>query len=280
MPYKPGIGTERRNSLMTRLAVITLFLLMTLIPVPTVTTAQQAPLQYAVKFVCGKSDGDVVAPGQYFTAINVHNPTEKAISFLKKFAVALPGERPGPVSPFFGARLGGDQALEIDCSDIFERVPARADFVKGFVIIESDVELDVVAVYTAAGATGAVETLDIERISPRRRTADRPDLVVRSIDKVEFVPGSLNLRITLRVANMGSANAGTSLTRIKTDNGVPIDVATPALGAGDSVMLTTTVTQNQNCFDPDCTVCGTADATNLVGESDETNNKTCETIPG
>ena len=31
--------------------------------------------QYAVKFVRGKSAGPVVAPGTYFTAINLHNPT-------------------------------------------------------------------------------------------------------------------------------------------------------------------------------------------------------------
>ncbi len=57
--------------------------------------------QYAVKFVCGKSEGKIVAPGKYLTAINVHNPTEKKIGFRKKFAIALPHEKPGPVSKFF-----------------------------------------------------------------------------------------------------------------------------------------------------------------------------------
>ena len=37
----------------------------------------------------------------------------------------------------------------------------------GFVILQSREELDVVAVYTAAGATGQVETLHLERVSPR-----------------------------------------------------------------------------------------------------------------
>jgi hypothetical protein len=31
--------------------------------------------QYAARFVCGKSAGQVVAPGVYSTAVNVHNPT-------------------------------------------------------------------------------------------------------------------------------------------------------------------------------------------------------------
>ncbi len=75
--------------------------------------------QYAVKFVCGKSEGRVVAPGQYWTAINVHNPTYSPIKFRKKIAIALPNEKPGPVSPFFEAKLDSDEAFEIDCEDIF-----------------------------------------------------------------------------------------------------------------------------------------------------------------
>ena len=36
---------------------------------------QESPaFQYAAKFVCGKSAGHIVAPGVYFTAVNVHNP--------------------------------------------------------------------------------------------------------------------------------------------------------------------------------------------------------------
>jgi hypothetical protein len=33
--------------------------------------------QYSAKFVCGKSDGKVVAPGEYWTAINVHRARQK-----------------------------------------------------------------------------------------------------------------------------------------------------------------------------------------------------------
>lgn len=58
---------------------------------------------------------------------------------------------PGPVSKFFDEILGPDEALEIDRKDIFKHADTNIDFIKGFVIIESDVELDVVAVYTAAG---------------------------------------------------------------------------------------------------------------------------------
>src|SRR5215469_16666516 len=113
---------------------------------------QQSVMQYAVKFVCGKSDGTVVAPGEYWTAINVHNPTSLPVKFKKKFAVGFPSERPGPVSKFFDAKLEPDETFEIDRKDIFAHVNTNLEFIKGFVIIETVVELDVVAVYTAAGS--------------------------------------------------------------------------------------------------------------------------------
>jgi hypothetical protein len=74
-----------------------------------------AAFEYAAKFVCGKPGADELAPGVYFTAINVHNPTERDVKLRKKIAIAGRREEPGPVSEFFDARLGPDQALEIDC---------------------------------------------------------------------------------------------------------------------------------------------------------------------
>jgi hypothetical protein len=129
---------------------------------------QRIIIQYAVKFVCGKSKGVVVAPGQYWTAINVHNPwhgKEGEVHFRKKVAFASPvTDVPKFEEPF--TKLQPDQALEIDCNEIPEQ--AGVDFVKGFVVIQSDRELDVVAVYTAAGVDGQIETLHTERVSPRR----------------------------------------------------------------------------------------------------------------
>jgi hypothetical protein len=175
--------------------------------------AEQVTFQYAVKFVCGNSPGTVVAPGAYFTAINVHNPTYRVIGFRAKIAVALPGLTPGPVSKFFDARLGPDEALEIDCSDIFKHAETRADFLKGFVVIETDdVELDVVAVYTAAGRDGQVTTLHSERVPPRRR-----EVGVRKVC-VDFEP-------PLAVGTEYGAPAGHSSGDVVfTTNGVPVSV--------------------------------------------------------
>ena len=130
-------------------------------------------LQYAVKFICGKPGTPVVAPGLYYTAINVHNPAHETVQFQKKIAIALPSEKPGRVTRFFDTKLGPDEALEIDCPDILKHAGEKGyagekGFLKGFAVIETTSELDVVAVYTAAGTTRTVETLFMERVSPRR----------------------------------------------------------------------------------------------------------------
>ena len=140
--------------------------------------------QYAAKFVCGTSDGKILAPGIYFTAVNVHNPTYKEINFRVKVAVALPGLQAGPVSEFRDAKLGPDEALEIDCPDIFSpnifQFPTRKRprFMKGFVVIESPVELDVVAVYTAANTKKQVESLHMERVPARQVVASTREACV------------------------------------------------------------------------------------------------------
>ena len=81
-----------------------------------------------------------------------------------KFAIALPGEKAGPVTPLFYAYLRPGQAMEIDGPDIRRHVQFPAPFLKGFAVIESLTELDIVVVYTAAGEHGHLETLEIERV--------------------------------------------------------------------------------------------------------------------
>jgi len=150
---------------MKRAALSALFLLL----IPAGARCQElGRFEYAVKFVCGKAPGSVVAPGVYYTAINVHNPNEKGFAFRKKIAIALPSEKAGRVSKFFEAKLGPDEALEIDCPDILRHADSGG-FLKGFVVIESDLALDVVAVYTTAGATERVGTFFMERVPARLR---------------------------------------------------------------------------------------------------------------
>jgi hypothetical protein len=228
--------------------------------------------QYAVKFICGKSDGEILAPGVYFTAINVHNPHYAPVTFRKKVAIALPGEKPGKVSGFFRARLGPDEAFEIDCADIRKHAESDERFIKGFVVIESPVELDVVAVYTASGATGQIETLDIERVSPRRLEVGLPDLIPVPDPQpgVGFCRRDEKGNLIVTVLNQGTAGAGPSVTEVDFGAFGVFSLPTPALAAGASVDLLFPIPPG--CFRPDCSFRITVDANSQVVESNEGNN--------
>jgi hypothetical protein len=133
--------------------------------------------QYAVKVVCGEvfaSQDNVptpVAPGRYWTAINIHNPN-KCQTARFRWKVAVAGVEPGIVSMYQRTPpLEPDRALEIDCPQIIRAAtPPQQQaprFVKGYVVIESDVELDVVAVYTSSpGACGPL-SFHMERVQSR-----------------------------------------------------------------------------------------------------------------
>jgi hypothetical protein len=142
--------------------------------------ASLAKFQYSAKFVCGVNDQDPrrVVPGWYATAVNVHNPTNKQISFRKKIALTYPPaeQRPGKVSQYIVDNLGPDEALAVDCEEIpIEFFGAAAGpYVKGYLVIESKTSLDVTAVYTAgtlgdAAGIPSVRSIDVERVPERRQ---------------------------------------------------------------------------------------------------------------
>jgi CARDB/BNR/Asp-box repeat len=237
-----------------------------------------APFQYAAKFVCGKPGGGELAPGVYFTAINVHNPTERGVRFRKKVAVAGRRERPGPVSRFFDAKLGPDEALEIDCPDIRRHAGVHEEFLKGFVVIESETELDVVAVYTAAGEDRQVETLHVERVPPRRAQAGLPDLIPLADPKTGFCKRDNKGNLIVTVKNQGSADAGASTTTVVFGPGGTFSKPTPPIAAGASVNLTFPIPAA--CFNPECSFRIIVDSGNQVTESNEGNNTASGTCLG
>lgn len=139
----------------------------------------RADFQYAVKLVCGvikpDTQGRPLPPGHYFTAVNVHNPSRcDSVTLRWKVAVGLPTPRIGTVSPFADVTLGPDEAVEIDCPNVMEqlaRAGFKTEFVKGWVVIETPAELDVVAVYGGAESPGRpLNTFSTERVCPRRMT--------------------------------------------------------------------------------------------------------------
>jgi len=134
--------------------------------------SQQPPVIYVAKFVCGRAATVAnvpppVATGFYFTAINVHTLVEN--KFEKIFSIALPGEKVGRVSRPVTETMKPNEAMEIDCPDISRHLDVSSGtFVKGFVTIQAERDLDIVAVYTAAAsATGNVVALEVERVPKR-----------------------------------------------------------------------------------------------------------------
>src|SRR4051812_17094505 len=131
--------------------------------------------QYAAKFVCGKASDEQIrffnfAPGEYFTSINVHNPARTAsVKYRKKFALAETSEQAGHISAWFRGGLKADEAMQIDCVNIYRHLGIQpGTFIDGFAVIEISTrqQLDVVGVYTAAGNAG-VSTMSTERVTGR-----------------------------------------------------------------------------------------------------------------
>jgi hypothetical protein len=135
--------------------------------------------EYVVKFVCGSAlqeGGPGVQPvvkGEYATSINMHNPSNKSVSFAWKVATAWARNQPGlteGVSDFRKVHvpLYGDEARAYHCANFLaaERI---SGFSEGFMVIASPSELDVVAVYTARAPDGHVTTLDVEEVQPKKR---------------------------------------------------------------------------------------------------------------
>jgi hypothetical protein len=173
----------KRSNLIT-VTVTSLILTSLSLTAPLTQAQTQVTLStYAAKFVCGKGDQRIVSEGQYFTNINVHNPSpfNRAV-YIKRFAIALPDEKPGKISNFFGAFLGPDEAMTIDCENIYKhtQVPS-GQFLEGFALIYALAELDVVSVYTAGHS--AVETVHTERVPVRRLVIGRSNAMAQRLLK-------------------------------------------------------------------------------------------------
>lgn len=223
--------------------------------------------EYVVKFLCGFSEGEALVPGAYRTDINVHNPNEEGFEFEWKVAVARPDE-PGEVTAFDDVGIGRDEAVEIDCRRIAARLDTDERFFKGFVVIRSDLELDVVAVYTAAGAEQLVETLDVEDV-PAREGRREPDGEGDGLpDLVPEVVGCDG--VVVRVTNRGTAPAAASRIFIGYGRHGSDSATTPPLGPGES--HTHRFVPPLGCHDPDCDFTVAVDADDAVDESDEANN--------
>lgn len=142
--------------------------------------------QYSAGFICGLDPPGVVVrilPGQYATAINIHNSSGGPAALRLRVSMTFPALdppgsqlEPGAVSAPIERTLQPNEALMVDCQEIpseFDfRVPLLTPpYMKGLLAIESNRSLDVTAVYTAGSAgTGGdvVESIEVEQIRERK----------------------------------------------------------------------------------------------------------------
>jgi len=151
-------------------------------------TVSGLPCVYSVKFICGDQpplpnlrppSEPPVKPGNYATAVNVHNFHLNQETVIQKSAViALPeNQQPRPISSTRTVTLGPGLAFEIDCSDIvslFPPLPPLPPFIKGFVVLRGSPAggpfptLSVTAVYTAQATTppGGPVSIEVVPVQP------------------------------------------------------------------------------------------------------------------
>jgi len=252
------------------------------------TTIDSVFFEYAAKFVCGSQNNSQdmrLARGLYTTAINIHNPDDSAgVKFRKKIALTYPpGEQmPGWVSHWIEDELGPNEALEVDCVDIQNKFfPGGfpTPYIKGFVIIQSPISLDVTAVYTTAKPGGflsspKVTSIDIEQIRERRkeRRPNLPDLVPVPDPTGNFciidVGPAPELIVTVK--NQGSGIAGTSTTEVDFFEFGSFTMITLSLDPGATTELLFPIPPG--CFDLDCEFKITVDVMDVVTETNEVNN--------
>ncbi|MEM1188142.1 MAG: hypothetical protein AAGI72_06435 [Pseudomonadota bacterium] len=140
--------------------------------------------QYAAKIVCGDQPADEelrLIRGRYATTINIHNAAASDTVFQKRLSLSYPPaeQRPGALIPFAWDRLGDDESLETDCSELRDRLFDGAfpqDYIEGFITLRSTAPLDVTGVYTTADVdpSGRLlhSSIDVEHIPERRVSTD------------------------------------------------------------------------------------------------------------
>lgn len=126
--------------------------------------------QYAAKVVCGTPPRQLpnlpappppppVVVQAYATSINVNNPSDSLLVFLRKrLVITFPPGFQIPQKPLqaLNDSLPGKWALETDCQDLRKRYSLTQPFFEGFVVIQSTLQLDVTEVFTVPGGIDVV----------------------------------------------------------------------------------------------------------------------------
>ena len=240
----------------------------------------QKNYQYAAKIICTADipgtaqTSPGLLPGVYETVINIHNPTYKTVKFRMKVATSA-----GQVSKFISRALKADQATAVNCRQIV------SDFglffihgAEGFLIIESEVSLDVTGVYTAGHNGGQVQSIDIEEVKERRIEKveqSGPDLVPVAIPGCGVDPTCFcktrNDTLCVTVKNVGDAAAGASDVEMDFGSFGSFTQPIPPLAPGAEATACFPIPAG--CHNPDCDFQITVDKNGTVIETNELNNK-------
>ncbi len=143
-------------------------------------------LTYSVKITCVPHLGPAspaLMPAKYRTAVNVHNPWRDPVELTKSLTLSPPQGEPAIHGDPITEVLGPREAFDVDCPHMRDEfgIPANSKVPggKGFMVIESDRELNVVAIYTARGegsaaSSGVGTSIDVEYIKPLRPPSPSP----------------------------------------------------------------------------------------------------------
>ena len=141
---------------------------------------------YAVKITCVPHFGPAspaLMPAKYRTAVNVHNPWRDPVELTKSLTLSPPQGQPAIHGDPISETLGPREAFDVDCPHMRDEfgIPANSKVPggKGFMVIESDRELNVVAIYTARGegsaaSSGVGTSIDVEYIVPLKPESPSP----------------------------------------------------------------------------------------------------------
>lgn len=110
--------------------------------------------EYAAKFVCGVESFQtapapsepVVNPGNYTTAVNIHNPWQFPVTVTKQIVISNPERFPDTRFEVPTARvvekIPSGSAMYVDCTEIVNLLKSHGagisgSFIEGFVVIDS-----------------------------------------------------------------------------------------------------------------------------------------------
>jgi len=138
--------------------------------------------EYAAKVVCGEARerGEPLAPGFYFTEVNVYNPHDRPVRLRKRLMLSVPPGRQqeGEVVLDELHALGPERALAVDCGYLGPHVEQvhSGSYFTGFLVIESTASVDVTAVYTTAGSQeSTAPAIAVEQVKERTKVSEELD---------------------------------------------------------------------------------------------------------